>query len=232
MKTFLTIIFSFLFYFLFPLPSAQSQVFLRLPETVRGDVADFIVIKADTNGKMVKWKVLDTDLKLFPVELLKESKVAIVSARKLGTFRIMAVTALGDEPSEIVICKVVIGNGPPDPPPPDNNVDDPLTVALQKAYANDSSPDKATYLKSLISLFKSANVILDQAKTTGQLFNALKQTSKTLLPNDDVLRSVREVIQVEFKKVLPENDVELSDQQRQLIRGFLTKLTASLEVLK
>lgn len=96
----------------------KTAVELSLPKEVAGDPGEFITIKATTNGKYVRWMVIDSGLNLFPVELLADSKVAVVTARNKGRYRLLAVTALADEVSSPVITTVVIGEVPPTPPGP------------------------------------------------------------------------------------------------------------------
>src|SRR5689334_14040074 len=80
-----------------------AGVDIRLPAEVKGEVNDFITLKAETSGKIVKWIVLDKGLSMFPSDLLKDSKTAIVIGSKEGKYRIMAYTALDNEPSDPVI---------------------------------------------------------------------------------------------------------------------------------
>lgn len=102
---------------------------LKLPSEVKGPVGAFITVKAETNGKTVKWTAIDPGLNLFPTDLLKDTRTAVVSAAAPGRYRVLAVTAAGDEPSDIQICTVLIGEtpnppippGPPNPPPTPSN---------------------------------------------------------------------------------------------------------------
>lgn len=101
---------------------ASQPPSLKLPDKVSGDPGDFITVKADTNGTTVKWVSLDKGLKLFPADLLKDTKTAIVIGSKEGTYRLLAYTATGDQPSEPAICTITIGTAPepgPTPPGPD-----------------------------------------------------------------------------------------------------------------
>lgn len=102
---------------------------LTLPEIIKGDVAAFVTVSAETTGKTVKFVALDPGLSVFPPGLLSNPKVTVVSSAKPGVFRLLAYTAAGDMPSDPVICKVVIGNTPIDPPPgPGPNPPEPQPV--------------------------------------------------------------------------------------------------------
>ena len=102
---------------LFLAATAQGQS-LTLPAEVKGDPGTFLSVPAATDGKAVRWVSLDAGLNLFPVELLKDSRTAVVSGPK-GRYRLLAYTAKGDVPSAPAICVVVIGESPPVPPKPD-----------------------------------------------------------------------------------------------------------------
>jgi hypothetical protein len=104
-------------------PPTQNEVpGLKVPAEAKGEVGDWITIPATTDGKIVRWVPIDSGLKVFPIELMKDSKTAVVHAPKAGIFRLMAYTAIGGEPTQPVTCIVVVGSPvpptPPDPPDP------------------------------------------------------------------------------------------------------------------
>lgn len=101
---------------LFLAATAQGQS-LTLPPEVKGEPGAFISIPAATTGKIVQWVALDAGLAVFPVELLKDSKTAVVSGPK-GRYRLLAYTSIKDAPSAPAITVVVIGEAPPVPPKP------------------------------------------------------------------------------------------------------------------
>lgn len=92
---------------------------IKLPATVSGDPGAFIRVPSETAEKEVRWYAVDRGLQLFPVELLKDSKTAVVIANAKGRYRIIAWTAKGDIPSLHAECTVIIGDAPPVPPGPD-----------------------------------------------------------------------------------------------------------------
>lgn len=108
---------------------------LKLPAEVKGEPGAFVKVTAETNGKLVKWKALDRGLALFPVDLLKDTKTAVVTAVKPGKYRLQAVTALADEPSDIIETVVVVGNPtpptPPTPPKPPEPTPSPAPIPVE-----------------------------------------------------------------------------------------------------
>jgi len=219
--------------FLLLLASQSLAVELKLPAEVKGQPAAFVSVKAETSGKMVRWIVLDSGLNLFPVELLKDSKTAVVSSARPGRYRLLAVTAAGDEPSEPQICTVIIGDAPtpPKPPEPDNPAD-PLTKALQDAFAKDATADKAKHAKGLATVYRQSIQTIDQVTTAGQLFAAMRAASAVLLPADAV-PELRKAIAEEIKKILPiDPQIVLSDQQKNMSKALFGELANALESLK
>lgn len=93
---------------------------LKLPEIVKGDPGKFVKVSADTTGKIVQWYSLDEGLDIFPAELLKDTKTAVVTAPTRGRYRLLAYTAISGNPTPPAVCTVVIGDAPvpPGPVPP------------------------------------------------------------------------------------------------------------------
>jgi hypothetical protein len=214
---------------------------LKLPEEVRGYPAAFITVPAQTDGKVVRWLVLDPGLNLFPTELLRDTKTAVVSSGVPGTYRIMAVTALADEPSVPVVCKVVVSkDNPPDPtppgpaPPPDPDpvVPDSIGKSLKTAFDKDTTEEKAKCVKALAELYRQAPGILSQVTTAGQLRASLRQSAATLL-SINAIPEVRKAIEVELKKVLPtEPGAVLTEKAKVEAKALFVALAVALEGLK
>lgn len=99
------------------LPGSLWAQSVKLPSEVKGSVGAFVVVTAETEDKLVKWFSVDGSLNLFPPHLLKDSKIAVVTALVPGRYRLLAVSAKGDTPSDFAECVVVIGGAPPIPPP-------------------------------------------------------------------------------------------------------------------
>lgn len=184
--------------------AVSADVKLELPAEVKGDVSTFITVKAETPGKVVKWKVIDPGLSLFPQELLKDTKTAVFTSGKKGTYRVIAVTALGDDVSELVEVKVIVGGGgpvpppgPPDPPKPDT----PLVKAFRAAYDSETSPTKADDLDVLKALYTEAGKedFLNAIPDWKSLYAAMDKSAKTLGINGKLLK-VQALISQELQK--------------------------------
>lgn len=159
---------------------------LKLPERVEGAPATFISVKAETLGKVVKWKALDPGLSVFPAELLKDSKTAVVVAATKGKYRLLAVTAAADEPSEPAITIIDTTGGKPTPPtppdgptPPDPVVPDALVKAIQSAYAGTRDPEALEGLKAFYAEAGDAD-FLASIKTWKHLHDTLGSAAAKL----------------------------------------------------
>lgn len=190
-----------------PAPAPKEGVRLKLPEEVEGKVSTFITVKADTNGKVVKWTSLDQGLALFPMDLLRDTKTAVVLGTKPGLFRIAAVTALGDEPSDLAISYIrVKGDEPPPPPPPPPGppVNEELVRAFRLAYNSEAEADKVTSkdkLKALYLMASQAEFIGRSDIITGnQLFGAMGAAARSMGVNGKLVK-VQAAISSELAKI-------------------------------
>lgn len=102
---------------------------VTLPAKVEAEAGGFVVLKATTAGKRVKFLPLDPLLKQLDPGLLKDGKTGVFVA-PVGTYRVLAYSAVDGDPTEPAVCLVVVGSGvnpgpgpspvPPVPvPPPD-----------------------------------------------------------------------------------------------------------------
>ena len=90
---------------------------LRVPAEIRGEVAGFVTVLAETTGKTVKFFPIDPGLSVFPAGLLANPKATVVSSSQPGVYRLLCYSAKADEPSDPQICRVIIGNPRPEPQP-------------------------------------------------------------------------------------------------------------------
>lgn len=167
------------------LPALSAPPTITLPDKVTGEVGDFIKVPATTTGKTVKWVALDKGLKLFPIDLLKDTRTAVVSSASPGKYRLLAYTAAGDEPSDpqTVVVEVTKngGDGPAPTPTPDSE----LTKALKAAYGKDADLERK-WLSLLQALYEEwSSAVVDDAKskslkTWRDLLTALQASSASL----------------------------------------------------
>lgn len=153
---------------------------VSLPVELKGAVGSFIVVTAQTDETVVKWYSVDPNLNLFPPQLLRDSKIAVVTALVPGRYRLLAVSAKGDTPSDFAACTVVIGDAPlpptpvppspPGPTPPNPPQPPPPTpVSAQRVvYVIRESGEQGTQFADLVSAVRNPTTTTYQyLKTKG-----------------------------------------------------------------
>jgi hypothetical protein len=171
--------------------------------------------------------VLDAGLNLFPVELLRDTTTAVVSANSPGKFRVLAYAAKGDQASKPVITTVIIGD-PPEPMPDETTSK--LTRELKSLYVSLSEDDKAGKVTKLSGLYASfaTTVKGEEVQTAGELLALCKEaTARVLSPSD--LREIRVRLQSEMAGFPTDPDAKLDDKIKKMISGKFMEISRSLE---
>lgn len=188
--------------------TAQAWPF-TVPEKVEGKPGEFVTVSAVTEGKTVRWLVMDPGLQLFPSELLRDSKTAVVIGQAAGKYRLAVYTAINGEPTPPIICTVILGGPAPIPPPPPGPTPPPAPVALvarlQAAFTADPKPldQKQAALTLLCGLYQAMGPHCDSKdlKTVGDLLADLKAVAaKMIVPG--ALTTLRQVIATEIAGTL------------------------------
>lgn len=125
---------------------------ITLPTALTGDVGQLVIVKAATNGTVVKWRAKTPGLGMVPAELLKDSLSAGVFAVAAGDYSLEAWTAKGDMPSDLANVTIHFGPVvPPDPTPKPPGPDPPkppaptppavfrVLITVNKQRANDGA---------------------------------------------------------------------------------------------
>ena len=218
---------------------------VSLPPTVAGEPGDFVVVKAETTSPVVQWFSIDKELRLFPIEMLRDTKAAVVIGRTPGRFRLLAWVAEGNIPSPAAVCVVVIGEPgpgpgppplplpvPPEPPiPPEPS--DPFRNVLQAAFSADTTPDKGNSKGLLAVLFRqAATTAKDPAVVTvGDLFTTIKKASQSLVT--DAVPKTRAVLNAEIARTLPaQANLPLDADLRRRASDLFARLAVALEGLR
>ena len=200
---------------------------VTLPQEIHGQPGQFISIPSVTDCKSVQWVVLDAGLNLFPVELLRDTTTAVVSANSPGKFRVLAYAAKGDAASKPVITTVIIGD-PPEPAPDETTSK--LIRELKSLYVSLSEDDKAGKVTKLSGLYSSfaSTVKGEEVQTAGELLGLCKEaTSMVLSPSD--LREIRVRLQSEMSGFPTLPDEKLDDKIKKMISGKFMEISKALE---
>lgn len=220
---------------------APPAAVLKLPAELKVEAEKAVQLEATTDGKAVRWKVLDPGIVLIPPDAT-DKKVWVYGSRA-GRYRVWAWTAIGDMPSEIVETIIVVagvpgpGPGPgPGPVPPAD-----LVGRLQAAYAADSAA--ATIKKSQLALLSGLYEAMAEhtvrkdaggayvVKTTDKLRGDLAELAKQMiLPG--ALVDVRKVIAGEVAATLGAESVELSPAMRAAAGDLFKRIAGGLDQVK
>ena len=202
---------------------------VTLPQEIYGQPGQFISIPSVTDCKSVQWVVLDVGLNLFPVELLRDTTTAVVSANSPGKFRVLAYAAKGDQASKPVITTVIIGD-PPEPAPDETTSK--LIRELKSLYVSLSEDDKAGKVTKLSGLYASfaSTVKGEEVQTAGELLGLCKEaTARVLSPSD--LREIRVRLQSEMSGFPTLPDEKLDEKIKKVISGKFMEISKALERL-
>lgn len=228
----------FLFLFLTAAPIAAQEI--QLPKEVRGEPTAFIRVTAQTSLPQVKWLAVDPGLNLFPVELLKDSKTAVVTAPKAGRYRLLAVAAKDSTPTDPVFVEVIVGDAPapgptpptPGPTPPAPTPEDPFLKAVQAAYELERGDTKDGFRLHLIEVYKQAQATLNEPIQVIGLFTRMREHALRGIP-DSEFRQVRLAISQELDKHLPRSvNAAVDASNREVFMTQFKRVVAVLEGLK
>ena len=200
---------------------------VSIPSEIHGQPGQFISIPSVTDCKSVQWVVLDQGLNLFPVELLRDTTTAVVSANSPGKFRVLAYAAKGDQASKPVITTVIIGD-PPEPIPDETTSK--LQKELKSLYVSLTEDDKQGKVNKLSGLYSSfaSTVKGEEVQTAGELLALCKEaTGRVLSPSD--LREIRVRIQSEMSGFPTDPDAKLDDKIKKMISGKFMEISKALE---
>jgi hypothetical protein len=208
---------------------------------VKATVGDWIVLRAETDGRVVRWKALDRGVCLAPPELtLRDSKVTLATARKPGKHRVACVTAKGDVPSEIIEFVVTVEADGPDPPPtptptPTPEPVDPLVKSIRDAFALDSGDvaQKREYANTLAGFYAAMakHVSTDQVATVGDLLSDYRAAIPTLLP-DAAIPAARQACGQEVAALAgADPDLKIDQALKSKFVDLFTRLSAALAAI-
>ena len=200
-----------------------------------------IEINAVTNGKKVRWVALSDDCGLiaFP-----DGKTAIFSSPTPGVYKVLAYTAIGDEPSKPAVCTITVGKPGPKPPDPDPSPGPPepsnaLTKKFQEAFNKETAEKskKTEWLKAITGFFAAMEGHVQKKKedgsyavmTVGDLRDDYREAMPIVLPKD-VLKDLRTAIGEEvFANTGDDPDKKIDAEFRQSLANTFKKIKAALE---
>jgi hypothetical protein len=208
--------------------AAMADVEITVPEKAEAQPGRFLVLKAKTTGKVVKWVSLSKGADVLPYI---ENQAIFVSPTP-GEHRVLAYTAAGDVPSEPAICTVTVQGQPPAPVPPAPGPSD-LTRDFATLYAADASASKAEHLSQLADLYDLASGYANDpnVKTVGSLAARVSTAAKSLLP-DGALLTIRQRIAAEIARDLGTDEADLTADRRKKAGEAFARIATALKGVK
>ena len=156
-----------------------------LPENITGRPGSFIQVEAKTDCKVVEWVLLDSGLELFPVNLLANTKTAVVTSTTPGVYRLLAYGATGDIPSKPAIVTITIGT----PPEPADKSE--IYKRIETLFKADTDAEKITQADVDVERRVAAAEKLSQAKAYAGVFRALAQAAQ-----DEKIKTAGELFKI------------------------------------
>ena len=199
-----------------------------LPENITGRPGSFIQVEAKTDCKVVEWVLLDSGLELFPVNLLANTKTAVVTSTTPGVYRLLAYGATGDIPSKPAIVTITIGT----PPEPADKSE--IYKRIETLFKADTDAEKITQAKAYAGVFRAlAQAAADEkVKTAGELFK-IGSLAATNVLTEKQITSIRDEIGGYLNSKLNTETAHLltAEDRKKCASEFLT-IAKILEALK
>jgi hypothetical protein len=221
--------------FSLPAGAQDSPTSLKVTD-VRAVVGDWIILRAETEGRVVRWKAIDRGLRIAPPELtLRDPKATLATAARPGKYRVVCVTAKGDVPSEIVEFVVTVEPDGPGPPP-DPEPSDPLARKLREALQTDPGDlaKKREHVATLAGFYSAMakHVATEQVATIGDLVSDYRNAIPIVLPADAIPK-VRKVCGEEVAAVAGDDaDRKIDSQLKSKLVDLFTRLASALDAVR
>ena len=163
-----------------------------LPENITGRPGSFIQVECKTDCKVVEWVLLDSGLELFPVNLLANTKTAVVTSTTPGVYRLLVYGATGDIPSKPAIVTITIGTPEPRPQPADKSE---IYRRIETLFKADTDAEKITQAKAYAGVFRALAAAAgdEKIKTAGELFK-IGSIAATNVLTEKQITSIRDEI--------------------------------------
>ena len=195
---------------------------LKLPEQVKSQPCKLIKIQAETKGKKIVWIIP----KEFEADSLDGPRlVGVVNIP--GTYRILCITSIEDEPI-VAECSLIVEGVAPTP------INDQLRKELQDLYTADASPKKAESIAVLAALYRAAIAYANDPEilTADKLADLVRSAVRSKLTSSD-LASLRVRIATEVAASLPmDTGAAMTPEVRAKAAQVYTRIATALESIK
>lgn len=180
----------------------MAQGGVTLPPELKFPLGEAIVLRAETEGKIVRFVPLDAGLKELDPKLLASPKDVVYTTLRPGKYRVLAYSAVKDEPTAPFICTVIVEGETPAPIPPNPDIPSPIAEVLKPIYGALTEATKAEHVKKLAATYRS---IAAGVKSEGDFATFLSGARSTFARNmpANAIVPIRERLSVELANQLP-----------------------------
>lgn len=219
------------------IPLSLSTAMAEKPRLVIKDVSgiagDPIVVVAETSGRVVRWKAVTRGVTVLSEGIVADPKACIIICRKPGNYTIHAVTAVGDEPSDIVTFRVIARAEDDDPSPPNPPVPpvppvppDPLAQKIRDAWPKAPTAKDKDAAMRLQALYIELAITIDETrwKTVGDFLVKYREVASKMV-DGDVIIECRKIAGAEVFSAFPTDfDAQLTDEVRKRAKALFERL--------
>lgn len=216
-------------------------------QDVSGEANDFITVRAKTDGKVVRWRKVTPGLRVMPSELMRDPRAIVVMASKPGVYKLHAVTAVGDEPSEIVEVRITVrpeGSDPdpvppapvppippgPVPPAPPDDLDAKIRALFPKVP---TAADKAAALKLQAIYLELRDAVRDKSfPTVGSFLTAYRAVAEKMVRGDVILACREAARDAVFASFPTDTEAALDAATRDKAAALFDRLAVTFGSLK
>ena len=195
---------------------------LRLPDTVKASPGQLVVVRPETEAKMVWWRVppgVQFDTGDYGRKLLLVANTA-------GRYPLVAFIAQGQDQGAVAETVLVVEGPAPAP------VEDPLRKDLLALAAAETGAERVKQIKTLAALYRQAAGFCrdDGLGTTKQLIDAIGRAGDSLLITPAALRPCATRVLKELHTAnLPTQEVPLTRELRDTAADIYARAALALE---
>lgn len=213
---------------------------------VKGDLKQALgkslLVEFTGPGKTVRVVPLSPGLEVVEGRLLADPRTCRLFALKAGTYKLLAYSAEGGEPTPPLFFEAVFGDGGPVvPPAPGPDVPappaDPFAAKLQRLYDAEPAADKAKWKSFLAGAWAQAAEIVrrDEVTTAGQVLDAVRAAVQPRLGEDkffELRRAVADEVNAGLSSFASDRDDVLDARGRQAAAALFARISKALDAVK
>lgn len=197
---------------------ADPVVAVELPPRVETKPGKMVRIEAKTQGKLVRWHLEGAE-GTGELIVMESTRAAIFCSPQSGSFRIVAWTAIADQPSEGSLCVVEVREGAD------------ALAELRQLARTDSDPSRRESLGSLARIYRegSRQVRDGLLKTLGEVHDCLTRLANRDLAQGALPRVRDHLARLTLRELPRQAELPLDEALTKRITTWFDKVAMVLE---